>query len=129
MFRPAYVIFDKLGLINFQKGIVCLAIGVLLLICIPFNVYGQQYLTENKGQWNDQILFKKQTVGAIIYLKNKGISILQYDVEAWAKTVDHPHHSERKIFKSAEKPISVNYHHFEMEFVGANEQCVIQGEA
>ena len=105
-----------------------LALWTVVLLCFPQSVFGQRYLTENKGQWNPEVRFKKQTNGAVIYLKNQSISILQYDARAWAKVVDHPHHAEKRLFKSAEKPITVNYHHFELEFVGANSDVKPQGE-
>ncbi len=113
---------------KFRDGIVQMALWAFFLLCFPQSIFGQQYLTENKGQWNPEVLFKKQTNGAVVYLKNQSISILQYDSRAWSKVVDHPHHSEKRLFKSAEKPITVNYHHFELAFVGANENVTPQGE-
>lgn len=98
------------------------------LLC-PILSFSQQYLTENKGQWNDEVAFKKYTNGAILYLKQQSISVLQYDAQEWAEVVEHPHHNERKIFKSTPAEKTVNYHHFELEFVGSNPNSLIQGEA
>ncbi len=98
------------------------------LVC-PIFSSGQQYLTENKGQWNDAVAFKKQTNGAIIYLKKQAISILQYDAQQWAEVVEHPEHNERKLFKSSNHEKTVDYHHFELEFVGSNPNRQISGES
>ena len=82
--------------------------------------FGQQYYTENKGQWNELVKFKKYTTGAVIYLKDQSISVLQYDAEQWAEVVEHPHHRHKSLFKIQPKTKDVDYHHYELEFVGCN---------
>ncbi len=91
-------------------------------------VFGQQYLTENKGQWNEQVLYKKYCNGAVVYLKKNAISVLQYDNQAWSKVVDHPHHRKRTLLKFKPDKTTVDYHHYEIEFVGASPLNTIEGE-
>lgn len=89
--------------------------------------FAQQYYTQNKGQWNDSVAYKKYVDGAVIYLKPGAISILQYDAKQWAKVVEHPGHQERLLkFRSEDQ--TVNYHHFEIKFVGANPNAAPHGE-
>lgn len=90
--------------------------------------YGQQYLTENKGQWNDVIKFKKSSKGAIIYLKQSKISVLQYDFDEWAHIIHHPHQEELKLFKFKKEDNVLHQHHYEIEFLNCSPQVFPEGE-
>lgn len=127
MFHRALSIFDYtdlMRLINHVWRYLCSVSSLLLMAQLCF---AQQYFTENKGQWNDQVEFKKYTNGAVVYLKKQAISILQYDAEQWAEVVEHPHH-DKGLFKFVSNKKTVNYHHYELEFVGCNPEALIQGE-
>lgn len=99
---------------------------VLTLAFQSLDVFAQSAYTENKGQWHDSVRFRKEVQGAVVYLKQRSISVLQYDQEDWSEVVRHPHHSDRH-FKSAPSPRKVDYHHYEMVFVGANPEVKPMG--
>lgn len=92
--------------------------------------FSQQYLTENKGQWNEQVKYKKYLNGAVLYLETDRISVLQYDVKQWSALVQHPHDEHKSFLKAKPKEDihEVDYHFFDIEFVGANTNPTISGE-
>jgi gliding motility-associated-like protein len=96
-----------------------------VLTVLPLLGLSQSHFVENKGQWNEEILFRKTTPGAIVYLKKNGLSILQYDNKAWSKVVEHPEHDALLKFNPSSPKVKA--HHYEVEF--ANSQTLeIHGE-
>jgi len=105
----------------YRKTVRKVLLFCLLIIGAMSPLYAQSGYTENLGQWNEEVAFRKDVFGAIVYLKASSISILQYDDEAWAKLVQHPHEHDRRLFKFKDDIHRVKYHHYEVEFVGAND--------
>ncbi|MCB9262967.1 MAG: gliding motility-associated C-terminal domain-containing protein [Flavobacteriales bacterium] len=104
-----------------------LYLSFILLIGLYVSAYSQQYFTQNKGQWNSEVLFKKQANGAVLYLKPQSISVLLYNDQQWSELVSHPKHNERKLFKNNTNSNTVDYHHYIMYFENSN-NVVPQGE-
>lgn len=60
--------------------------------------------------------------GAIIYLKQNSVSVLQYDDKQWSEIVDQHHHSSGKLEKFIQNVTDkkLHLHHYEISFPGAS---------
>lgn len=90
-----------------------------LLILYGWAGYASSFFVENKGQWNDDVKFRIQYPGMIIYLLDDGYSVLQYDDEAWAGIMHHHHEEESKgitAFFGRNDEQVVRMHHYKVKF-------------
>ncbi|MCB0735618.1 MAG: hypothetical protein KDC76_13630, partial [Bacteroidetes bacterium] len=101
-----------------------LALVGLFFVCT--DVWAQLGFTENKGQWNDEIRFRYDVPGAIIYLKDGGLSILQYDDKAWAELMEEHHQRRHGLGKFVDQDIRLRYHHYAIDFHQSSVQPVGQ---
>lgn len=103
---------------------------LLLALCSTSFVLAQRAFVENKGQWNDTVLFKTQFDDQVIYLTPTGFSFLQYDQSQWAELMESHHVEHEKLGKS-KKPVEkykVKYHHYKVDFLGASVNPRIEGQ-
>ncbi|MBL0310356.1 MAG: PKD domain-containing protein [Bacteroidetes bacterium] len=75
--------------------------------------------TENKGQWDDQILFRASVPNGHVILEKNGFYFILYSGEE----LSHLHHP------SQTKEATVKGHAFKETFVGANPQAVLKGRS
>lgn len=84
--------------------------------------FGQSLFQENKGQWSDEFQFFYERDGALVYLKQDGISYLHYDAEIWADWIAHDHSDDHANKEHKDLPC----HHFELKFSGSNPNSRIE---
>lgn len=107
----------------------------VVIICAVPTLRAQRAFVENKGQWNDEILYRTEFNGQIIYLKRNGFSFLEYDKETWADLMESHHgHEHDEGFKlgKAKPPIEpkkykVRYHHYQVNFKNGNQDPSTRG--
>jgi gliding motility-associated-like protein len=103
------------------------SLWLLFSVCIFSSSFAQIPFQENKGQWNNQVLFRYQSEGVIVYLRDKGVSFLQYDNDTWREYMDHGHNTEKSVNSPDKKHKDLDCHHFQLQFLESNNQCVIEG--
>lgn len=74
--------------------------------------------TENKGQWENQVLFKADIPGGAIFLEKTKITYALYDTYQLRNVLGHNHHNGNYT----SLPELVNFHGLQMEFLNANTQ-------
>lgn len=94
----------------------------IIFFCLPLLMFSQLTFTENKGQWDETILFKSEFSGGNLYIENNQLNFNFYDFEHLNHLVGHHHklshyHEETEwdvkahcllmTFKGAQKPTSV----------------------
>ncbi|MBU2019934.1 MAG: gliding motility-associated C-terminal domain-containing protein [Bacteroidetes bacterium] len=84
--------------------------------CLAFGQKDEVWLCPNKGQWQEEILFKTKVVGGETYLLKDGIGFNFYDVGA-----AHIHHNEKEKAVTSEES-SARGHYIKLSFIGAKWQ-------
>lgn len=109
-----------------RKAQACVRI-LLILVALncPLDSISQISFQENKGQWNEEVLFRYQTQGAVVYLKEGAISFLQYDVEVWEEWM-HLKHGHDEHVKASKVP-DLPCHHFELQFLNTKKDVRVEG--
>ena len=77
----------------------------------------QLRFTENKGQWNERILFKTEIPNGQLLLENNAFYFFLYSAKDLSK-IQHPGKGEKTV---------INGHAFKEEFVGANLHPAVTG--
>ncbi len=102
----------------------------VLIVLFAKTSDAQSFFVENKGQWNEKILFRAELDGAIIYLTDDGYTMLQYDREKWADWMEK-HQDNKKI--SLKKWIdkkdggTLHFHNYNVRFEGAVPGFITEG--
>lgn len=78
--------------------------------------------TENKGQWETQVLFKADIPGGAMFLEKTKITYAFYDTYQLRNVLGHNHHNGNHT----QLPEMVNFHGLQMEFLNANAQTKIE---
>ena len=55
--------------------------GTILFLCLPLLGWSQYQFIENKGQWEDEILFRTYVDAGEVFMENDGLRFLFYDPE------------------------------------------------
>jgi gliding motility-associated-like protein len=102
----------------------------LLLLCTVISTNAQRSFVENKGQWNEKVLFRAAFDGQIIYLTQEGFSFLDYDKKSWTRLMESHHQEESKLNKAKHTPnkYKVKYHHYKLNFSGQTRGTQISGQ-
>jgi gliding motility-associated-like protein len=77
------------------------------------------HFTENKGQWESQVLFKADIPGGAMFLENAKITYAFYDTYQLRHVLGHNHNNGNH----SQLPEKVNFHALQMEFLNANAQA------
>jgi gliding motility-associated-like protein len=72
--------------------------------------------TENKGQWEAQVLFKADIPGGAMFLEKSKITYAFYDTYQLRNILGHNHHNG----KHSELPEKINFHGLQMEFLNTD---------
>ncbi|MBX9782482.1 MAG: gliding motility-associated C-terminal domain-containing protein [Chitinophagaceae bacterium] len=101
-------------------------ISLLITLCIlPFLTQAQLYFTENKGQWDKQVLFKTDAGNSAFFLGKEGYTILMQQPEDYIRSAEYYHgHSfdssrSNVQFRSATPP-QMRAHAYRVKFLGAD---------
>ena len=91
-----------------------------LLTILP--AIGQNGFIENKGQWSSSFNYLADFNTHSIYLNSSGFSVLLHDQDKWESWVEefHDHGNENVAHKHIPDSKSLDFHHIQFEFVGAN---------
>ncbi len=87
----------------------------LLILANAVTALAQIGFIENKGQFDEPIVFRAQFDGHQIYLDKEGFSVLLHDEETWGKYVMDFHSNKRN-----DDSISLAYHLIKYKLVGAD---------
>lgn len=105
------------------------------VFCTSYVVFGQTELpvfsyhtmlkfVENKGQWGEQVKYKAEVPGGMLYVKNDGLVFLFYDQEKLGELQGHAHnHSDDEVIDPM-----IKSHVLHLNFKNANEELRITGE-
>ncbi len=119
--------------------------AILALLYFAFDVYSQKsaiYFTENKQQWDDNVLFRSQLYGGYLYIENNCLTYYFRD----EKTLKHRHGAKnltqedldksREYFLKTGKQLkhedsanldSLKAHAYQVKFLGKNSHSKIYG--
>ena len=70
-----------------------------ILFSLTNSVYANSGFTENKGQWNEQALFRANLPSGNVFLIHDGFVFTFYDSEALHKSIDKPTPENKKAVK------------------------------
>jgi gliding motility-associated-like protein len=97
---------------------------LLIFWCLPFLSFAQLSFTENKGQWDNKVLFKTEAGSGAFFLSKEGYTILMKHPDDFirAKEYYHPHghDSSHKHANVNEPPGRMRAHAYRVKFEGAN---------
>jgi len=102
-----------------------------LLLLIPIIGVSQPAIPfiENKGQWDEQVLYRGEVSNGYVYLRNGGITILQHDPSDLNQLAARKHGIDaqgRSILPNT--PFTIRSHAWHVDFVGANKTALVQAE-
>jgi gliding motility-associated-like protein len=101
-------------------------ITLLTLLSLPFITHAQLYFTENKGQWDKQVLFKTDAGNGAFFLSKDGYTILMQHPEDYLNAAEYfQGHSPDSNHKHKGKgdvklPEQMRSHAYRVKFLGAN---------
>ncbi|MFN4234602.1 MAG: gliding motility-associated C-terminal domain-containing protein [Bacteroidia bacterium] len=78
--------------------------------------------TENKGQWESQVLYKADIPGGAMFLEKTKITYAFYDTYQLRNVLGHNHNNGNH----AQLPEMINFHGLQMDFLNANPQNTIE---
>lgn len=78
--------------------------------------------TENKGQWETQVLFKADIPGGAMFLEKTKITYAFYDTYQLRNVLGHNHNNGNH----SQWPEMINFHGLQMDFLNANPQNTIE---
>ncbi len=84
---------------------------------------------ENKGQWDEQVLYRGEVSSGYVYLRKGGITMLRQDPNDLRKFISRKFGQDAQgniVDKKA--PVTLRSHAWHVDFVGANSNTVMQGE-
>jgi hypothetical protein len=101
---------------------------LIILLYLPIMVLGhgdikQVKYIENKGQWNNKILYKANIPEGIVYLEDNLFTYSFYD----SKKLEDIHHSAHNKEQQNEQNLNVDVFSFKVELLGGNKQAVKHG--
>jgi len=81
---------------------------------------------ENKGQWDDKVLFAGQVPAGGFFVHADGFTVLQHNSSDWAALheINHEHTLNGKPFTPGDD-IMVRSHAYNVRFVGANQKAAV----
>lgn len=98
--------------------------ALLLLSSLPFITSAQLYFTENKGQWDKQVLFKTDAGNGAFFLTKQGYTILIQHPKDYEQAQEfyhvHSHDSAHTHKGDLTLPKQMRSHAYRVKFVGAN---------
>ena len=99
-------------------------IGISLFLFCHVRVFAQQAFTENKGQWNKQVLLQTVIGGQAFFLTEDGYVVLMQNTEDLDQIAayyhGHLHDSSVSKKKSNKMPPSLRAHAYRVRFLGSN---------
>ncbi|MEQ1676282.1 MAG: PKD domain-containing protein [Chitinophagaceae bacterium] len=96
------------------------------LFLILLTAQGQNYdnieFIENKGQWDQRVQYMGRVSNGGFFIRSGGITMIQYNQVDLANmnTKDHRHNNSREPVNN--KPQTLRYHAYDVDFVGASLQ-------
>jgi gliding motility-associated-like protein len=87
--------------------------------------YGNIEFIENKGQWDNRVLYKAEVSGGAIFLRNGGFTILQHNPQDLLEVEEMVHHHGGKTAGDLNTPITLRSHAWNVDFVGARQDMQI----
>jgi len=84
-----------------------------------FQGCSQPAFIENKGQWDNRILYQSEYANHAIFIEQDGFRLLDFDSAGWKELFQHGHLTENKRFKSKSQKEKLKYHVLKLKFVGA----------
>ena len=78
---------------------------------------------ENKGQWNNNILYKANIPEGVVYLEDNLFTYSFYD----SKKLEDIHHSSHNKEQQNEQNLNVDVFSFKVELLGGNKQAIKHG--
>lgn len=101
-------------------------IYLLLLLSLPLFTKAQLLFTENKGQWDKQVLYKTDAGNGAFFLAKDGYTILMQHPQDYLSVAEyyHGHALDTTAHRSARgengMPRSIRQHAYRVKFLGAN---------
>lgn len=92
---------------------------IALLCCTP-SLFAQYEFIENKGQWDDRILYRAKVPAGYLHLEQGGFNWFFYDDDAFGKIAHNLRHGD-----TTNIPKGYNYHILKVDFVNSTKQSVI----
>lgn len=93
-------------------------IQFILVILFHHQACSQPAFVENKGQWDNRILYQSEYANHAIFIENDGFRLLDFDSSAWQKLFRHGHLTEERKFKFSSREDKINYHVLKVAFSG-----------
>ena len=84
---------------------------------------------ENKGQWDEKVLYRGEVSNGYVYLRNGGITLLRHDPNDLQKLAERKHGIDaqgRSIPKNT--PLTIRSHAWHVDFVGADKNAFVNAE-
>lgn len=84
---------------------------------------------ENKGQWDDRVLYRGEVSNGYVYLRAGGLTILRHDPNDLNELAARKHGIDargRSIMPQS--PFTIRSHAWHVDFVGANQKAFVQAE-
>ncbi len=84
---------------------------------------------ENKGQWDEKVLYRGEVSNGYVYLRNGGITLLRHDPNDLQKLAERKHGIDaqgRSISKNT--PLTIRSHAWHVDFVGADKNAFVNAE-
>lgn len=98
---------------------------LLLVLSLPFITKAQLYFTENKGQWEKQVLFKTDAGNGAFFLSKDGYTILMQHPQDYLQAAEFYHGHSLDTSNHTSKgdigmPKQMRSHAYRVKFIGAN---------
>lgn len=98
---------------------------IALLCSLSFHANAQLYFTENKGQWDKQVLFKTDAGSSTLFLGKDGYTVLMKHPQDYLAAAEYYHghafdSTQKNTQQRRELPKEVRAHAYKVKFAGAN---------
>jgi gliding motility-associated-like protein len=104
-------------------------IGCFLFILLKVAAQPAIPFIENKGQWDEKVLYRGEVSNGYVYLRNGGITLLRHDPNDLQKLAERKHGIDvqgRSIPKNT--PLTIRSHAWHVDFVGADKSAFVNAE-
>jgi gliding motility-associated-like protein len=104
-------------------------LGCFLFILLQVEAQPAIPFTENKGQWDEKVLYRGEVSNGYVYLRNGGITLLRHDPNDLQKLAERKHGIDaqgRSIPKNT--PLTIRSHAWHVDFVGADKNAFVNAE-
>ncbi len=100
---------------------------LMAMFCTLF-AFGQGTIefVENKGQWDNRVLYKGDVSNGAVFVRNTGITFVQQNPVDVARYMNYKHqYGATTTKKENEGPEIIRFHSWHVDFVGSSANCRI----